>query len=99
MAGELHEISAAIGELRGEVRAANAQRADTNRKLDEVVRKLDALAPMTQRVDRMERFVDAHEQANQRAVGFHAALGIGGGVAGSGLLAGAMALARKMGLW
>ena len=99
MSGELHEISAAIGELRGEVRAANAQRADINRKLDEVVRKLDGLAPMTARVDRMERLVDAHEQANQRAAGFHAALGIGGGVAGSGLLAGAMALARKMGLW
>ena len=99
MSGELHEISAAIGELRGEVRAANAQRAEINRKLDAVVRKLDGLSPMVARLDRIEPMVDEHERVNQRAVGFHAALGIGGGVAGSGLVAGALALARKMGLW
>jgi len=99
MSGELHEISAAIGELRGEVRAANAQRAEINRKLDSVVQKLDGLSPMVARLDRIEPMVDEHERVNQRAVGFHAALGIGGGVAGSGLVAGALALARKMGLW
>jgi transposase len=81
--GELNEVSAAIGELRGEFRMANVQRAETNQKLDEVSRKLDALAPLVARVNRIEPLVDAHERQHQRNKAVAGMIGIAGGGVGA----------------
>ncbi len=100
MNGELHEVSEAIGELRAEVRVANEQCAETNRRLADVAEKLEGLVSLTVRVDRIEPLVDAHEAAAQRSRGVHTAIsttgGVVGGVAGSGMLG---YVARKLGWW
>lgn len=100
MSGELHEVSEAIGELRTEVRIANEQRRETNRRLSDVAKQLEGLVSLTQRVNRIEPLVNEHEAAAQRSRGIHTAIsttgGVVGGVAGSGVIG---YVARKLGWW
>lgn len=96
MNGELHEVSEAIGELRTEVRVANEQRAETNRRLKEVAEKLEGLVSLTVRVDRIEPLVDAHEAAAQRGKGMTATIGAIGGTGGAGVVG---LIGKKLGWW
>jgi len=86
MNGELHEVSEAIGELRTEVRVANEQRRETNQRLAELARQLEGLVSLTERVNRIEPLVDAHEAAAQRGRGVTAAIGAIGGTGGAGVV-------------
>lgn len=96
MNGELHEVSEAIGELRGEVREANAQRAETNRRLAEISAKLEGVAVLKGRVDRIEPLVDGLEAARQRGKGMTATIGAIGGTGGAGVVG---LIGKKLGWW
>lgn len=96
MNGELHEVSEAIGELRTEVRVANEQRRETNHRLAEVARQLEGLVSLTERVNRIEPLVDAHEAAVQRSKGMTATIGALGGGGGAGVVG---LVGKKLGWW
>lgn len=96
MSGELHEVSEAIGELRAEVRKANEQRAETNRRLADVAKQLEGLVSLTERVNRIEPLVDQHEAAAQRGKGVTAAIGALGGTGGAGVVG---VIGKKLGWW
>lgn len=90
MTGELHETSAAIGELRAEVRASAEHRAELKRAIDAVGVKIDAVAAaltplsgLQARVDALETEAVERSHARARAAGFIAGVSAIGGVAGS----------------
>lgn len=96
MNGELHDVSEAIGELRTEVRLANEQRGETNRRLAEIAARLEGVAVLKERVDRIEPLVDAHEAARQRGKGMTATIGALGGTGGAGVVG---LVGKKLGWW
>ncbi len=90
MTGDLHETSAAIGELRAEMRASAEHRAELKHAIDAVGVKLDAmtaaltpLSVLPARVDALEMEAAAHSNARARAAGFIAGVSAIGGIAGS----------------
>ena len=73
MAGELHQISEAIGELRARFEDAGRWRDRTSAKLDEIRDNIAATVPrvsaLERRVDEMEPEIDSWRQAKYRAAG------------------------------
>lgn len=70
MSGELHEISAAIGELRAEVRAGAQQREAMVRQLIEMNEKLAAVPQLAASMAEIKPKVEAHERMSNRGLGF-----------------------------
>jgi cob(I)alamin adenosyltransferase len=94
MAGDLDQISAAIGELRAD---AKNQRAATERvfeKLDEISDRLAITAAVKDTLERIEPLVDKHEQTHRTGRGILIGLSIASGTAGGAVTA----LLRKWGV-
>ena len=96
MSGDLHEVSLAIGRLQATVDGVKNGQEVLYAKLDDVHGRVMAAEKVHEVVRRIAPLVDQHEAAAQRSRGVHAALSVGGGVAGSGVVG---LIGKKLGWW
>lgn len=79
MAGELHEVSLAIGRLEAAVGGLRDDHRDVRAAVEQVDQRLANIESIKKTVDRIEPLVDQHEAATQRAAGRAGLIGAGAG--------------------
>lgn len=87
MTGEIHEISAAIGEMRAMLQAVRQEQLDRRpafEALAEYIAAADAILP---RFEAVEAIVKTHEQWRYMGLGIVMAIGAAGSVAASAVMA------------
>ena len=95
MAGELHEVSLAIGRLEAAVGGLREDHREVRAAVEQVDNRLASIEALKTTVGRIEPLVDKHEASAQQAAGRAGLIGAGAG--GAAAIAAAW-LKSKLGL-
>lgn len=87
MTGEIHEISAALGQLRAEAQQASASRRVLHEKLDGIAKSVGDIAKLVEvqkhRIDKVEPVVENLERMRNRGLGVLACITVVSGGVGA----------------